>query len=222
LGQAFKLLNLIHIGGDTRISSSPDSRRILDHFFSPQVPEQDAVPCYIRSQLGEVFSKLAVEYMKDVLAKLEIECLNKRCSNFPMIIFTYTLLLMSVESIQHKTHKDNFHSVQDGVEAGPCSSTTADDIDGIVDLVEFYKNCFAGCHRDRLLSSADGGQYGSKRNGAGSSFVAGEQALARLRESIQLAKPYLMERSKESLHTNGGDITVFFDQLVARLLLLEG
>jgi hypothetical protein len=219
LGQAFKLMNLIHIGGDTLISPSQQSRDLLDLFFSPEVREEEVVPCYIRGQLGEVFSKLASEYMKEVLSKLEIECLNKNCSKFPLIICTFMVLMMSIESIQHKTHKDTFHSAQDGVLAS--NGSTGDDIDGMVDLLEFYKNCFAGCHRDRLLSGADIERYWTNPRSAGPSFIAGQQVLAELRNGIQQARFYLTERSKESLNTSGGDITVFFDRLVARLLLLE-
>lgn len=86
----------------------------------------------------------------------------------------------------------------------------------MVDLLEFYKNCFAGCHRDRLLSATDA------RFWAEDPESIGEVALGKLRGGIKIAKHYLMERSKESLSTRGGDITVFFDRLVARLLLLEG
>ncbi|KIW03281.1 uncharacterized protein PV09_05496 [Verruconis gallopava] len=218
LGQAFKLLNLIHIGGDTRVSPSENTRRILNYFFSIDVREQDVVPCYIRGQLGEVFSKLASEYMKEVLSKLEIECLNKNSSRFPLITCTFLVLLMSIESLQHKTHKDAFHSIQDG--GTNSSPNVEDEIDGMVDLLEFYKNCCGTTHRERLLSLVDGGQIWTSRN-APSAFTAGETVILRLREAILQSKSYLQERSKESLETSGGDITVFFDRLVARLLLLE-
>jgi hypothetical protein len=218
LRQALKLMNLIHIGGDIRMSPSPESRKILDMFFSPDIRESDVVPCYIRSQLGEVFSKLASDYMKEVLSKLEIACLTKDCSQFALIVSTFALVCMSIESVQHKTQKQPFHFVQDGAFSPEESANLEDEVDGIVDLLSFYNNCFGGCHRDRLLSVVDmRGGFSSK--GAGSSFRAGEQLIAKLREGIQKARPYLVDRSKDALTTS--DVTVFFDRLVARLLLLE-
>jgi hypothetical protein len=187
-------------------------------FFSPEIRESDVVPCYIRSQLGEVFSKLASEYMKDVLSKLEIECLSKNCSQFALIVSAFAVVCMSIESVQHKTQKQAFHFIQDGAFPPTQSANPEEDIDGIVDLLEFYKNCFGGCHKDRLLSAVDMRRSLTSR-GASSSFRAGEQLIARLRDGIHRVRPYLIERSKDSLTTS--DVTVFFDRLVARLLLLE-
>jgi len=155
--------------------------------------------------------------MQEVLSKLEAECLNKNCRRFPLIVSTFMVLFMAVESIQYHTHKDAFHYAFDEEETS--QGPSKDEVDGMVDLLEFYKNCFAGCHRDRLLSATDTRFWGES---TGSAMKAGELALSKLRSGIQVAKGYLIDRSKESLTTRGGDITVFFDRLVARLLLLEG
>ena len=218
LGQAFKLLNLIHIGGDIRLSPNADSRHVLDRFFCPQIHESAVVPCFIRGQLGDVFSKLATEYMKEVLATLEVECLNKHCSHFPVIVSAFILIFMAIESVQHKTQRAPFHAVQDGDASATPARPSSDDIDGMVDLLEFYKNCFANCHRDRLLSTVDADQLFPNIS-TSPSFRAGEQLVVQLREAIKRARPYLMDRSKESLVTS--DVTIFFDRLVAKLLLLE-
>jgi hypothetical protein len=217
LGQAFKLLNLVQIGGDIRVISSTDSRRIVDKFFSPGIHESEAVPCYMRSQLGEVFSKLANEYMKEVLSALEVECLNKNCARFAVIVSTFIVVFMSIESVQHKTQRDTFHSAHDGDLTPIPALSPDDDVDGLVDLLRFYKNCFAGCHKKRLLSAAITEDWTDRH--ASPAFKAGEQLVEQLRDAISRAKVYLIERSNESLITS--DITVFFDRLVAKLLLLE-
>jgi hypothetical protein len=250
LRQALKLLILIHIGGDTFIAPTPSSRAIIANFFGPGIDDANVTPCFIRGQLGPVFTELALDKMREVLRGLEFHCLSRKCQHFPLVIAAFAIVFMAVESIQYHSAKDPYHANHDTRSVGGRGGSvfdshvtnpalTEEDSSSIDALLHFYKACFSGCHRDRLLSvsrgtgdaadsgsSADGGSESTSPTvGVAEGSASGTIFVARLKDAVERVKIYLYERSRAPVSTNatakGGDITVFFDRLLAKLFLLD-
>ncbi|QDS72754.1 hypothetical protein FKW77_004126 [Venturia effusa] len=108
LQQALKLLITIHICGDIKISPNEASQSIINDYL-PNIPHSSITPCFIRSQLGPVFKEIASKLMKEVLTSLELHCLDKTCAHFPLVICTFAVLFMSVESIHYHAARDPYH-----------------------------------------------------------------------------------------------------------------
>jgi hypothetical protein len=230
LRRALKLLILIHINGDIKIKQTRDSRATINHFFGHlDIPEESVTPCFIRGQLGPVFEELALSLMKDVLKELEYHCLQRICSHFPLVISTFAVVFMAVESVQYHAAKDAYHSLyNDPPFAGPRANTTnirklpsSEENESIEALLSFYKVCFSGCHADKLLSVSSSPPRESTEaaynpSTAGSRFVSG------LKSAVEHVRQYLVERKAINISAKGGaDVTDFFDRLLARLFLLE-
>jgi hypothetical protein len=222
LRKALKLLILIHIGGDISISSTTASNSILTQVFGYSVDASDFTPCFIRGQLGPVFQDLALGLMKDVLNELEFHCLSRKCGHFPLVVATFAVVFMAVESCQYHDAKDAFHAGFDHhvpSPSGPSVNVPAlEESEGADALLKFYKACFAGCHRDTLLSVSQNAVSSSTASStSGMNFVAG------LKAAVEGVKLYLMEKSKVSVPAKGAaDMTIFFDRLLAKLFLLDG
>ncbi|KAF2435187.1 hypothetical protein EJ08DRAFT_392655 [Tothia fuscella] len=187
-------------------------------------------PCFIRGQLGPIFAELALEYLRDLLKELEFHCLSRKCQHFPMVISTFAVVFMAVESIQYHSAKDAYHAhYDDGGDAMVHSHRVdgpllVDKSEGVDALLRFYRACFSGCHAEALLSVSKGkgiakGDKGGESEGAGDDgtvFVAG------LKKAVEKVQYYLKGRSKVSIPAKGGDMTLLFDRLLAKLFLLEG
>jgi hypothetical protein len=173
-----------------------------------------------------VFSELAFSLMKDVLKELEIHCLSRDCGHFALVISTFALLFMAVESIQYHAAKDPYHSSYDpsSTENRPISTGLSfaafEESEGVNALLNFYKACFSGCHSDRILSvpspSKEKLESPSSFSSASSKFVAG------LRFAVEHARQYVVAKNSIIVSAKDGtDIHIFFDRLLARLFLLD-
>jgi hypothetical protein len=175
-----------------------------------------------------VFSELALSLMKEVLKELEHHCLSRKCAHFPLVISTFSVLFMAVESIQYHAAKDPYHSSHDPfsvgtqpISTGGHNSASFKESEGVSALLHFYKACFSGCHFESLLSVATLSTENLEAASTSSSS-AGFRFVTGLKYAIDQVKQYLIERSASPVTTRGGaDITVFFDRLLARLFLLE-
>jgi hypothetical protein len=168
--------------------------------------------------------------MKDVLKELEFHCLSRKCDHFPLVISTFAVVFMAVESIQYHAAKDPYHaSFSVGsrpIHTGGHDFAAFEESKGVDALLNFYKACFSGCHSDRLLSVPnllkENWAGASPATSSSSSSSAGFKFVAVLKHAVEQVKQYLVERSAVTVSTRGGaDITDFFDRLLARLFLLE-
>lgn len=216
LRQVFILLLLVTIGHDIRLVDSSDTRAIRDEYFSPEVHVSDLKPCFIRSQLGEVFSQLATRYMKDILRNLEIACLSKDCRRFPLIMSSFLILFMVIEIMQYHNMKDSLHSMQ---YSAPCGRhKSLEDTDAIEDLLRFYRNCFGNCHARRVLeqrvSINESGENSSRHENDHEQYIVSE-----LSKHLADQKEYLLIKASKTDPGAAKDIAVVIDRLVARFLL---
>jgi hypothetical protein len=216
LHQAFKLLVLVHIGGDITLPA-PNGSPVLSQLVhrTMDVPNDlIPTPCFIRSQFGKVMPGLALSMMKEVLSSLEQLLLNRDCDNWPISLAVLIVVLMTIESIHYHAAKVPYHSSYDK----PKTANTEEGYDvndeSVKTLLAFYTACFIGCHA-RLRPDWDGEATTQRTSTAEDSFVES------VRESIKEASVdrYLARKATESRH--GDDMGYFFDRLVARLLLLK-
>ena len=211
-----KLLVLVHIGGDTTIYPTASSWGIITHFFGSTIQIDEVTPCFIRGQLGPIFSELALGLMKEVLNELEFHCLSRNCAHFPLIISTFAIVFMAVESIQYHAAKDSYHATYNGTGSRLIAISKPSfepDSEGVDALLNFYKACFSGCHSDTLLSVSKSGA--PLEGSAGGGFVT------LLKDAVGQVKSYLIDRSAVTVSPGREDMTVFFDRLLARLFLLQ-
>jgi hypothetical protein len=220
LRQVLKLLITVHICGDIKISTSTSSQAIIDNLFST-VHHSQITPCFIRSQLGPIFAQLASKLLKEVLTSLEFHCLDKEktTAHFPLVISTFAVLFMAVESIHYHAARDPYHATHHhptGIR--DCTSVltptitatpaTFEKSTGVQHLLSFYRTCFEKCHYLRLSPRAD-------TNSAAASIPVVEN----LRRAVDSARGYLEMRGRWDGGAEG-DVTLFFDKLLAKLFLL--
>jgi len=181
LEQALKLLVLVHIGGDTAVDTdSPGAQAILQAtypgmYFESPLPTNGScktaspTPCFIRGQLGDIFRSLATRLMSQVLSALELITVERRCDDWPVVLATFSVVIMTVESIQYHNAKLCFHAKYDGLVGGKESQDRVDARDlhdqAVERLLEFYQRCYPGCHP--RLHGRDPAPMPARRSSAG-------------------------------------------------------
>ena len=110
LQQSLKLLVLVHIGGDITLNVLDPAVAHMMAAVGLKTALADGAPaaltpCFIRGQLGAVIPVLAQELMRDVLAHLERLAFSRQCSQWPVVVSSLAVLLMTVESIQYHAAK---------------------------------------------------------------------------------------------------------------------
>ncbi|KAF2842764.1 hypothetical protein M501DRAFT_993526 [Patellaria atrata CBS 101060] len=221
LHTALKLLVLVHIGDDIQVPHSPAVQEILaDVLPNNPAVHAGATPCFIRGQMGAVMPELARDLMRDILSNLERLSLSRNCSQWPIVLSAFALVLMTIESVQYHAARVPYHCLYDG--NAPSASEYSNvkrqaavleavDEAGVDTLLNFYKLCYGECHA-RLTEDAVEMEF--ERPDPGHRFVAS------LKRDMQACGAYFEERAKVKV---GGleDMDLFFDRLVARLLLLR-
>ncbi|OCK82845.1 hypothetical protein K432DRAFT_250144, partial [Lepidopterella palustris CBS 459.81] len=224
--QALKLLVLVHIGGDiTTCATDPAVASIMTSAGLPLTDSTGApvspTPCFIRAQFGAVMPALAQELMRDILARLERLALSRQCAQWPVILSTFAVLLMIVESTQYHAAKIAYHARYD---SGPAVAEREQerkvgrelDEQGVDALLNFYKACYGGCHarlREDWLGEEEEGVNGMGKGSAAERFVTA------MRTAIRNANEggYLKERGLMKIESSKGGFSCFFDRLLARL-----
>jgi len=120
---------------------------------------------------------------------------------------------MAVESIHYHGAKDPYHTIYDDT-ARIGSITTTEEFEncnGVKELLGFYHACCHGCHSETLLGS----------DASNASLNRSSGVVQSLKNAVERARMYLVERSMASVSAHGGDITIFFDRLLAKLFLLK-
>jgi len=132
LGQALKLLVLVHVGEDLSLDPGDDvayaiARTWFPFFDTPLSTDPSSpstctptepTPCFIRGQFGAVMPALAERLMKDCLGRLEAMSLSRQCSVWPVIFATFAVLLMAVETVQYHGAKEGYHAMYDNHDNG--------------------------------------------------------------------------------------------------------
>ena len=98
LRQALKLLVLIHSSDITVPADNTSVQEILRR-YAPGYSNstQNVTPCILRAELGKIVPQLAHFLLEDVLKKLFRICLVKRSDQHPIVIGTFSVLMMAVE-----------------------------------------------------------------------------------------------------------------------------
>jgi hypothetical protein len=139
-----------------------------------------------------------------------------------MIVGTFSVLMMAMESLQYHVTKLPYHTHLDGpapdlAEWEP-QSRDLDDMDKSEVLIRFYKA--TKCH-DRLS------KLGSppRHQGSDGFFLdyvpcdaETKKALTSMHEALVDARPYLVAKSRRSVFP-GTDMTAFFDRLLAKMFI---
>jgi hypothetical protein len=119
---------------------------------------------------------------------------------------------MSVESIHYHAARDSYHAAHTTIANRDCSTAlpnaTPEAFEksaGVKELLSFYRACFSKCHSERLSGTAE---------------MSPVPVVESLRKAVESARAYLEQRSQDSVAAEG-DITIFFDRLLAKLFLLQ-
>lgn len=86
----------------------------------------------------------------------------------------------------------------------PATPEAFEDSTGVRELLSFYRACFSKCHTERFSTSAE---------------TSSVPVVESLREAVKNAKTYLERRGSDCVDMEG-DVTIFFDRLLAKLFLL--
>lgn len=238
LRQALKLLILVHIGGDTKLDDNChcESHNIVAKYF-PEIEGSEpvvATPCFIRGQLGPVFAHLAKKLMKDVLSRLELLSLSRdNCQHFPIILSTFAVLFMAVETIQYHAAKESYHASYDTEAERTCEKihVLANEEEGVENLLNFYNACFGNCHANLHDRSAAGFSHfaaAAARTNGGAGEGERERTVSYLKtikKAVDRARHYLVRKKDRGCVGDGlgkGDMSVYFDRLLAKLFLIRG
>jgi hypothetical protein len=235
LKQAFQLLILVHVGGDLRLWKDDPMVTQLNNKFFPKIPHEHILPCLIRAQLGPIFSTVAHRLMSDVLKQLEKLSSLPDPAHFPMVIATFSVLFMSLESLQYHFAKVAFHSHVDSPtqsrDTTPPTRNMAD-FDGADILLRFYRS--TSCHEQLktlvdlppALNLSNGTRFRSRSRSNSSSYARfcpaaenhGATAfLADLVRALRAAGPYLEQKDAMNPVVPSSDMSCFFDRLLAKM-----
>lgn len=232
LRQALKLLVLVHIGGDTKLDDKcyRTSHEIISRYFPETQDSETAMPtpCFIRGQLGPIFALLAKRLMKDVLARLEALA-GESAQHFPVILSTFAVLFMAVETIQYHAAKESYHASYDSesIRNREKIHVLANEEEGVENLLNFYSACFGNCHANLHERSASGFQrFANDAAKTGNGFESDKERtvayLKTIKAAIDRARFYLVAKKDgvgEQQGLGKGDMSVYFDRLLAKLFL---
>jgi len=225
LRHALTLLILVHIGGDAKLDEEYQSfsHKVVARYFSEMRDSAplEYTPCFIRGQLGPIFAKLAARHMKEVLSQLEEISFRWDCKLFPVVLSTFAVLFMAIESIQYHAAMESYHASYDSETDRENEKIILDENDkeGVENLLNFYKACFGEWHA-KLHDGILGFQHFAST--ALSNTRNPEKTVAylkKLKAAIDKAKPYLVRKKNATLESKD-DMSFFFDRLLAKLFLI--
>lgn len=133
LGNCLRLLVLVHMGGDFQMDEEDAATRSIrahlvrsgilggdglgsppdDFDTCPRNMGKFPVPCFIRGQFGKIMPQLANDLMVDILSQLEKFCLTQKCELWVPVLAAFTVIIMTVESIDYHAEKISFHASLD-------------------------------------------------------------------------------------------------------------
>ena len=240
LRQALKLLVLVSCSDVTISTEDKNVGEILNRFVPGYTPGKTVTPCILRAELGAVIPQLARILLQDVLRNLLRICLMRRCEQHPIVIATFSVLMMTIESIMWRSARIGYHAQTQL--PGPTSVTsilpkqgnalrdpfasTAHPIqsfrilqqidDAATTLQTIYRNCFENDHTVLLRAM-------EQRSFTALQKTCGEHParfIASLNQAVRDAGGYIETRGAEKIDKLT-DISDLFDRLLSRLFLLQ-
>jgi hypothetical protein len=226
---------LIHIGGDLQLVREDYT---TDHILGSVIPCVDSrkvTPCFIRAQLGPVFSQLAHQLMKDVLRQLESLSSTDDASKFPVVIGTFAVLFMALESLQYHFEKTAYHACHDNPEHADDSDNPDLKLtnEGSDILLRFYKatvcheqvGTLASAPRESATWPVLSSRHRSYSPRSHSSSLASDDHNAQtfmrsLRQHLFQIKPYLTDCTELSATVSRDNMDLIFDRLLAHMFLM--
>ncbi|KAF1815832.1 hypothetical protein P152DRAFT_455546 [Eremomyces bilateralis CBS 781.70] len=227
LKQALKALVLVHTAGNIKVDvEDPGVKPIM---AMHRVTDTTRVmPCFVRGQLGVVMPQLAKRLMDTTLKKMEPHLYSRDCEEWPLVLATFMVLLMTIESIQYHAAKEAYHALFDRISADPGApafsahtgphSSKIDDKTAVC-LLEQYSKCFQKCHK-KLTMTAPKTLASPSSVGSRADQEACDRFIDDLRSTIERCNPYLEQRCELKVD-RADNMSFFFDRLVAKLLLLK-
>jgi hypothetical protein len=214
LRTAFFVLILLHTGGDLAVDTTDPAVQFVIGMMprSTLLGHADPTPCFIRGQLGFILRDLARRWFQSVVDELQLLALSQDCSQWPVVLSIFAVLLMAMETIEYHVGKVGCHAEYDGnVENSPAflhhTMCQVLDEEGVDKLLHFYRMCYGKCHA-RLLDA------NASHSGDSTGIF-----LDSMREEVSNASAYLHERSKLSVGEMDS-LSCFFDRLLGKLFLL--
>ena len=189
----------------------------MREFFGTRT-EASLEACFIRGDLGPVFYLLALKYMRSVLAQLQTLSLSTDCKNFPIIVATFAVFWMTVESIQYHAARVPYHAHYDmhgdGHSSRPVPPPVPSDTHELEQLLQFYHACMGGCHAKLYSDVASFGSFAKLSGGSPEFAKASKVFLTSLHGALINAKGYLDQKTKAQ--PTESDMNCFFDRRLAR------
>jgi hypothetical protein len=204
------------------VQADANSVSIARHYF-PNIKLDKVTPCFIRSQLGPIFSQMSHQYMRNVLMELERLSPTENATKFPIIISTFSVLLMAMESLQYHVSMLPYHTHHDGLPPHPAAvwepqSRNLDEMDKSDILIRFYKA--TNCHAQlKGLGTAAEGSKTHKFMTDVSWDLETTMFLFSFHQAILVARSYLINKRQISV-VSGTDMTAFFDRLLSKMYLI--
>lgn len=216
ISMALKLLVLVHIGGDITIPE-PITDAALELLVRTTMGTSHSggiTPCFIRAQIGSALGLLGAQLMKEVLSSLELLLLGRDCDDWPTVLATLLVVLMTIESVQYHSAKRPYH--------GSTKSLTPKELyhrlesideEAVKVLMSFYMACFGGCHTRLHMGNDNEPAHGSTLS-PGDIFISSIQgSIRRAQEGMNYVGKKLQDQTWYEK-----DMSFFFDRLIARLL----
>lgn len=219
LMDALKLLVLVHGHDDIsipRVEEAPEIAHITSNILNIPLTAEFSRPsiCYVRAQIRSKTLPLAEELAVRVFSYLERLCWGRREEDWPTVLALMLVLMMVLESVQYHASKRPYHVENDS----DASHVVRDDGSAASlarTLVSLYAVSFSTCHaRLDLAKNLEPIAEGNERVPASLKFVYD------LRKAMQQAEATHYLSAKVSQRRTEGDMSFFFDRLVAEVLLL--
>ncbi|KAJ4369235.1 hypothetical protein N0V83_006320 [Neocucurbitaria cava] len=219
LTKALKLLVLVHVGGDI-VLLNPATDAATDELVRATMPATSLpitpTPCFIRAQFGTAIPALAVRLITEILSSLEQFLPRRSEHDWPAVLATLLVVLMTIESIQYHAAQRPYHEDATAVVARSAIEEGSNrDEEAVQLLLDFYFACFSGCHT-RLHPQWAGEPKDSPGPTPELKFIKN------IRGAINNMdiRIYLDKKAVER-QWDGVDMNFFFDRLVARLFVAK-
>lgn len=220
LREALKLLVLVHCHDDITIPKAAEVSEIAHiayNILNPPLTTEFSRPaiCFVRAQIREKTPQLAEELTVRVFSYLERLFQGGSEEDWPTVLALMLVMMMVLETVQYHTSKRPYHHESDSntshMEHNDTSGESASKT-----LLSFYAMSFSACHtRLDLTKNLEPIAEGDERLPSSSKFVH------HVRKAMQQAEATRYLSAKISQQRTDGDMSFFFDRLVAKLLLLD-
>jgi hypothetical protein len=220
LREALKLLVLVHCHDDVVIPEAfgdSEIAHIAYNILNPPLTTEVPRPaiCFVRAQIREKTPQLAEELTARVFSYLERLFQRGREEDWPTVLALMLVIMMVLETVQYHTSMRPYHHESD-INTSHMEHNDTPGESASKTLLSVYAVSFSACHtRLDLTKNLEPIAEGSESLPSSSKFVHN------VRKSMQQAEATRYLSAKISQQRTDGDMSFFFDRLVAKLLLLD-